>query len=151
MSLPDRVMSDLTQAMRERRPGDVSALRQLRAAIQYFQVARTDSKHPLFGQPITEDDYSGLLQKEIRQRQDSIEQFERAGRNDLVEIERAEIEVLGRYLPAQLSREDIVAAVDQIVVEAGRDFRKVMPVAAKRLKGLADGRLVNEVVRERTS
>ena len=69
----------------------------------------------------------------------------------MLEKERAELATMEQYLPAMLSREEIRAAVDGIVAEVGRDFKKVMPLAAQALRGTADGKLVNEVVREATT
>ena len=69
----------------------------------------------------------------------------------MLEKERAELATMEQYLPALLSREEIRAAVDVIVAEVGRDFKKVMPLAAQALRGTADGKLVNEVVREATT
>jgi uncharacterized protein len=123
----------------------------LRAAIQNLEVARTDSKHAQFGQAVTEEDLLGAVQKEIKQRQDSIEQFNKGNRPDLAAREQAEIEVLSGYLPAQLSREQIAEHVRGVIAEVGGDFKTVMPRAARDLKGRADGRLVNEVVRELTA
>jgi uncharacterized protein len=150
MGLKDRVSSDLKDAMRSRDQDRLNALRLLQTAIKNLEVARTDPKNAQHGQPVTEGDLVGVVQKEIKQRQDSIEQFDRAGRDDLARRERAEIEFLQPYLPQQLTRAQIAEQVDRIIANVGRDFRQVMPVAARELKGQADGRLVNEVVKERT-
>jgi uncharacterized protein YqeY len=123
----------------------------LRAAIANYEIARTDRKNPQFGQPVTEDDLVGVLRKELSQRREALQFAEQAGRTDLIEKERAELAALEPYLPAQLSRDAIRAEVAQLVAEHGRDFRTVMPRAAQRLRGRADGRLVNEVVRELTA
>jgi uncharacterized protein YqeY len=136
--------------MRTKDADRLRALRLLRASIQNLEVARTDAKHPQHRQPLTEEDLFGLIQKEIKQRQDSVEQFNKGNRADLVAIEEGEIEVLRAYLPAQMSREEIAAHVRGLVAEVGGDFKAVMPRAARDLKGRADGRLVNEVVRELT-
>jgi uncharacterized protein len=93
----------------------------------------------------------GVLQKEIKQRRDSIEAFEKGGRNDLAEKERAELNVLEVYMPQQMSRDEIVAAIQPLVEREGKDFRKIMPLASKELKGKADGKLINEVVKELTA
>jgi hypothetical protein len=93
-----------------------------------------------------------VLQKQAKQRRDSIEEYGKAGRQDLVDRERGELDVITGYLPAQLSREDITAEVTAIIEETGasgaKDKNKVMPVAMQRLKGRADGRAINEVVTE---
>jgi uncharacterized protein YqeY len=136
--------------MRAREGDRVRTLRLLRAAIQNLEVARTDPKHQQHGQPVTEGDLLMLVQREIKQRQDSIEAFQRGNRADLVAAEQAELAILEGYLPKQLTREEIAAHVRAIVAEMGADFKAVMPRAARELRGRADGRLVNEVVREAT-
>jgi uncharacterized protein YqeY len=151
MGLREQLSSDITYAMRTRDQARLDPLRMLRAAIQNFEVARTDSKHAQHGQPVTEEDLLGVVQKEIKQRQDSVEQFRKGNREDLASKEEAEIGVLQGYLPAQLSREAIAEHVKGIIGETGKDFKAVMPRAARDLKGRADGRLVNEVVRELTA
>lgn len=151
MGLKEQLMEDLKTSMKSGERERTDALRLLRAAIQKFEVDRTDSKNPKHGEPVTEDDLLGVVQKEIKQRRDSIEQFEKGNRPDLAAKEQAELAIFEKYLPRQLSREEVVAAVQPIIEREGRDFRKVMPVASKELKGKADGRLVNEVVKELTA
>ena len=93
-----------------------------------------------------------IIQKQLRQRQDSIEQFEAGGRDDLADRERAEIGVLEAYLPAQMDRDAIMAAAQAVVARTGAsgpgDKGKVMGPLMGQLRGKADGRLVNEVVGE---
>jgi uncharacterized protein YqeY len=137
--------------MRTKDADRLRALRLLRASIQNLEVARTDAKHPQHGQAVTEEDLLGVVQKEIKQRQDSIDQFSKGNRADLVAKEQGEIEVLQGYLPAQMARGEIAAHVQALIGEVGRDFKTVMPRAVRDLKGRADGRLVNEVVRELTA
>jgi len=151
MGLREQLSSDIAYAMRTRDQARLDPLRMLRAAIQNFEVARTDAKHAQHGQPITEEDLLGVVQKEIKQRQDSVEQFRKGNREDLASKEEAEIGVLQGYLPAQMSRGEIAEHVAAIVSEIGKEFKAVMPRAARELKGRADGRLVNDVVRELTS
>ena len=151
MGLKEQLSSDITYAMRTKDADRLRALRLLRASIQNLEVARTDAKHPQHGQPVTEEDLLGVVQKEIKQRQDSIDQFRKGNREDLVAKEEGEVEVLRGYLPAQMSREEIATHVQAVIGEIGRDFKAVMPRAARDLKGRADGRLVNEVVRELTA
>lgn len=151
MGLKEQLMEDMKTAMKSKETGRLDAIRLLRAAIQRFEVDHTDRKNPNYGKEITEQDLVGVVQKEIKQRRDSIEAFEKGGRTDLADKERAEMSVMEHYLPQQMSREEIAAAVSQIIEREGKDFRKIMPVASKELKGRADGRLVNEVVKELTA
>jgi uncharacterized protein len=151
MGLKERLTEDMKTAMKEKATERLDTIRLLRAAFQRFEVDRTDKKNPNYGKEITELDYVGVLQKEIKQRRDSIEAFEKGGRNDLAEKERAELNVLEVYMPQQMSRDEIVAAIQPLVEREGKDFRKIMPLASKELKGKADGKLINEVVKELTA
>jgi uncharacterized protein YqeY len=151
VALKEQIQADLTASMKARDQIRTDALRMLRAAIQRYEVDRTDSKHPQHGQPIGEGDYVTVVQREIKQRHDSIEAFRKGSREDLAAKEEAELKVLSSYLPQQLSREEIAAHVQALIAQHGREFKAVMPKAAQELRGRADGRLVNEVVRELTA
>ena len=151
MSLEDQLKADLTTSMKSGQRERTDALRLLRAAIQKFRVDRTDPKNPQHGNEITEDDILGVLQKEIKQRRDSIEQFEKGNRADLAAKEQVELDIFQTYLPKQLTREEIAAAIQPLIEREGKDFRKIMPLASKELKGKAEGRLINEVVKELTA
>lgn len=151
MGLKEQLVEDMKSAMRSKETARLDTIRLLRAAIQRLEVDRTDRKNPNYGTEITENDYIGVVQKEIKQRRDSIDAFVKGGREDLADKERVELEIMEHYLPRQLSREEIVAAVTPLVEREGKDFRKIMPLASKELKGKADGRLINEVVKELTS
>ena len=151
MGLKEQLVEDMKSAMRSTVRARLDTIRLLRASIQRLEVDRTDRKNPNYGVEITENDYIGVVQKEIKQRRDSIEAFEKGGREDLAEKERVEMTIMEQSLPRQLSREEIVAALTPLVEREGKDFRKIMPLASKELKGKADGRLINEVVKELTS
>lgn len=151
MGLKEQLVEDMKSAMKSKETARLDTIRLLRASIQRLEVDRTDRKNPNYGVEITENDYIGVVQKEIKQRRDSIEAFEKGGREDLAEKERVEMTIMEHYLPRQLSREEIVAAITPLVEREGKDFRKIMPLASKELKGKADGRLINEVVKELTS
>lgn len=125
-------------------------LRLLRAAFTTYEVARTDPKNSRHGEPITEGDLLSIVEKELKQRLESIEAFRKGNREDLAVKEQAEIDVLRPYLPTQLTRDEIFAHVEGLVREHGKEFKAVMPVAARELRGRADGRLVNEVVKQLT-
>ena len=150
MALKDQLVADLKEAMKARDERRVSAIRMLRAAIGNYEIARTDRKNPQFGQPVTEEDLAGVLQRELNQRREALQFAQQADRQDLVEKERAEIAILEEYLPRQLTREEIRAEVEQLIAQHGREFKRVMPLAAQAMRGRADGRVVNEVVREAT-
>ncbi len=151
MGLREQLTEDMKTAMRSKETNRLDTIRLLRAAIQRFEVDRNDPKNPGHGIQITETDLIGVLQKEIKQRRDSIEAFEKGGRTDLADKERAELTVMEPYLPQQMSREEIAAAIALLIEREGKEFRKIMPLASKELKGRADGRLINEVVKELTA
>ena len=151
MGLRERLVDDLKDAMRRRDERRVSAIRMLRSAITNYEIGRTDPRSPQHGQPITEADLVGVLEREIRQRRDALEMLRRANRPELIQKEETEIAILTSYLPEQLTREQIRREVEALAAQHGRNFRTLMPIAARALKGRADGRLVNEVVREVTA
>jgi uncharacterized protein YqeY len=152
MALKEQLDADLKDAMRAKDTTRVSAIRMLKAAISNFEIARTDPKNKDHGKPITEGDLLGLVEKQIKQRRESIELYQKGNRPELAAQELAEIAVLERYLPQQLTREEIKARVEQIVAELGtREFPKVMKEAAARMKGQADGKIINEIVKQVTS
>lgn len=151
MTISDRLNNDVKDAMRARDERRLSAIRMLRAAIKNLEISRTDRKDPKFGQPVTEADVIAVVQKEITQKRETIHYAEVGNRLELLEKERAELTTMESYLPTMLARDEILAAVETIISEHGRDFKKVMPIAAQALRGQADGKLVNEVVREATT
>ena len=144
MSLKERLAADLKDAMRQRDERGRNVLRMTLAALHNAEIAA--------GRELDEGDELSVLTKEAKQRRESIDEFRKAGRPDIVEKEEAELALLAAYLPQQVSREEIVEAARQVIQETGasgaRDIGKVMPVLMERFRGRADGRQVNEVVRE---
>ena len=144
MTLKDTIAHDLNDAMRARDETRKSALRMLTAALKNAEI---DAR----GKPFGDAEAVTVVQKQVKQRRDSIEEFTRANRPDLAEKERAELAILETYLPLQASREEIETAARRIAAETGasgpRDIGKVMPVLVREFAGKADGRMVNEVVR----
>ena len=144
-SLQEQIQADLSDAMRARDEVRKSSLRMLIAALKNAQIeARTDH--------LEDAAVLAMVQKQVKQRRESVMEFRKGNREDLVAIEEAEIEVLSTYLPAQVSREEIVAAARKLVAETGaagpRDMGKVMPALTKQFGASADGRTISEVVRE---
>lgn len=144
MSLEEQLAADLKEAMRQRDERRLAALRLTIAALHNAEIAA--------GGELDEADAMAVMATQAKRRRESIEEFRKAGREDLVEKEEAELAFLAPYLPQQLSREEIVQAARQVAEETGasgpRDIGKVMPVLMERLRGRADGRQVSEVVRE---
>jgi len=143
-NLKQKLNDDLRQAMKSRDEVRRSALRLLLAAVNNAEIARRAA--------LDDADTLGIIAKEVKQHQESIDAFKQGGRQDLVDKEVAEMAVLQAYLPQQLTREEIVAAAQQVIAEVGAqgigDKGKVMPRIIAQLKGKADGRVINEVVTE---
>jgi uncharacterized protein YqeY len=144
MSLSKQIVADLTTAMKAQDANRMSTLRMVKAAMMNRQIER--------GSELDDDDMQKLLRSLVKQRRDSIEQYEKAGRQELVDKEKAEIEVIETYLPQAASHEEIEQAVTAAIAETGatsmRDMGKVMKTVQAALAGKnADGKLVSEVVK----
>ncbi|NUN99179.1 MAG: GatB/YqeY domain-containing protein [Saprospiraceae bacterium] len=144
MTLEERIMQDLKEAMKAK---DQAAMRGIRAIKAAILLAKTDGS----GDAITPEKEIKMLQKLVKQRKESLTIFEQQGRADLAQIESEEIEVLERYLPKQLEGEALEAIIRNIIAETGatgvKDMGKVMGAATKQLAGQADGKVVGEVVK----
>ena len=143
-TLREQLSDDLKDAMRARETVRRDTLRLLQAAVKNAEIeARSD---------LSDTDVQALIQRQIKQRHDSIEQFEKGGRDDLAAQERSEIAVLEGYLPEQLSREQVEelarAAIERAGASGPADKGKVMGPLMGELRGKADGALVNAVVTE---
>lgn len=145
MAFKEQLQQDLIAAMKGKDEVATSAIRLLKAAIMKFETAG-DKK------VATDDDIIQIAGKEIKQRKDSIEQFEKGGRPELAEKEKLEMAVLAKYLPAQLSEEEVRAIVAEVIAATGAssksDLGKVMGALMPRTKGKADGGMVNKIVQE---
>ena len=146
MTLNEKVAADMTAAMKARDAGRLSALRMLKAAIMNKGVEK--------GRDLDAAEAQQVVSSLVKQRRDSIEQFQKAGRTDLVDKETAEVGVLEQYLPPAVSAEEIDAAVSAAIAETGattpKDMGKVMKAVMPKLAGKnADGRAVNEAVRRK--
>ena len=144
MTLTKQIVADLTTAMKAQDAGRTSTLRMVKAAMMNRQIEK--------GSELDDDDMQKLLRSLVKQRRDSIEQYEKAGRQELVDKEKAEIDVIESYLPQAASPDEIEQAVAAAIAETGatsmRDMGKVMKAAQTALAGKnADGKLVSEVVK----
>jgi uncharacterized protein YqeY len=153
VGLKERLAEDLKDAMRANDELRRNTLRGLLTAISNTEIARVNVKDESASrQALTDADVLDVVQKQAKQRRESIEEFSKAGRTDLVAREEGELTILSAYLPQQLSREEITAEVKLVIADVGAsgpaDKAKVMPVAIAKLKGRADGRAINEVVTE---
>ena len=153
MTLKEQLSEDLKSAMRARENVRRDVLRTLLTAISNTEIARVNVKdESATRQGLTDADVLDVVQKQAKQRRESIEEYRKGKRQDLVDREEAELVILSAYLPEQLTRDEIVADVKAAMAETGAttqaDKSKVMPVVIARLKGKADGRAINEVVTE---
>ena len=144
MSLKEQLSADLKDAMRQHDERRRDVLRFTLAALHNAEIAAR--------QELEGDEALAVLSREAKRRQESIDEFRKAGRQDLVDKEEAELAILAPYLPQQLSRDEIAQAARDVIQQTGaggpKDFGKVMSALMQQLRGRADGREVNEVVRE---
>ena len=143
MGLRENIDADSKDALKSGAKDKVSTLRMLIAALKNKQI---DKRRPL-----TEEEVIETVRSLIKQRKDSIEQFAKGGRQDLVDKETAEVAVLEAYLPQQLSREEVEAMVREAIAQTGaqgaKDMGKVMKALIPMIGGRADGKLVSELVK----
>lgn len=148
MNLSERIVSDLTAAMKAKETERTSVLRMIKSALTYRQIEK--------GEGLTDDEVIKALQSLVKQRRDSIEQYEKAGRAELASKEAAEIKVIEAYLPQAAPREEIERAVAEAISETGatamKEMGAVMKAAQAKLAGRsADGRTVSEIVKLKLS
>ena len=150
MSVKDRISAELTEAMKSGDKVRLGVLRMLKTRLIEAEVqARAKNGADA---PLGDADALEAIASYAKQRRDSIDSYEKAGRDDLAAQERAELAVIQGYLPSQLSRDEVVALVKEAVAASGatgpKDMGAVMKALMPKVKGLADGKMVNEVVRE---
>ena len=143
MGLREKIDADIKDALKSGAKDKVSALRMLSAALKNKQI---DKRRPL-----TDEEVIETIRTLIKQRKDSIEQFTKGGRQDLVDKETLEVTFLEVYLPQQLTREELVAMVRDAIAQTGaqgaRDMGKVMKALVPMAAGRADGKLLSELVK----
>ena len=139
-------MADMKTAMKAREEGKL-ALNTIRMARAHIRQAEIDNGHADFN----DDQVLAVLRKEVKQRKETLSEIESSGREDLVEQTKAEIDVLEKYLPAEMTPEAVEAAVKEIVdaMDPGqKNMGSVMKAVMAKLKGQADGKLINQIVRK---
>ena len=148
MSLETNINEDLKNAMKAKDQAALRGIRAIKSAILLYNTSGAAYQ-------LNEEKEIALLQKLIKQRQDSLAIYEKQGREDLASVEREEIEVIMRYLPKQLSDDELRAAVAGIITRTGassmKDMGKVMAEASKEFAGKADGKTISAVVKEMLS
>lgn len=144
MNLSERLNDDMKQAMRSQEKFKLSTIRMIRSSMKNLEI---DLKRPLEDAEVLD-----ILSREIKQRKDSLQEFEKAGREDLAKDVAAEIEIISVYLPQQLTEEEIKVIVQQTIQETGASSKaemgKVMSALLPKVKGRADGKLVNTFVQQ---
>ena len=146
MSLKEKIISDLTDAMKAKDAERLSTLRMVKANLMNRQIEK--------GGELTDEEVTKALQSLVKQRRDSIEQYEKAGRNELAQKEASEISHIEAYLPQSATPDEIAAAVDAAIAETGASSMKemgtVMKAALAKLSGkTADGKMVSEAVKSK--
>lgn len=147
MTLREQLDADMKNAMREKDTVRLSTVRMIKSAMKYKET-EPGASGPL--------DDSGIVQvvvSEVKKRRDSVSEYEKAGREDLAEKERAEIEILQAYLPAQLSADELEKMVADAIAEAQasgpKDMGKVMKILTPRIQGRADGKVAADLVKQK--
>lgn len=143
MSLLETLNADMKQAMKDKNKEALSVIRMVKSTVMNEQIS--------LGHDLTPEEELTVLSREVKQRQDSLAEFEKGGREDLAAGIRSELTILAKYLPAQLTEEEIVAIVAAGIEQTGatgpKDMGKVMGVVTPQIKGKADGKVVADLVK----
>lgn len=141
-ALADKVRADMTAAMKAQEKERLSTLRMLQSSLKNEQIN--------VGHELSDEEAMTVIRKAMKQREDSIEQYTNAGRTELAEKERSEMELLKTYLPPELTEAEIESGLREIIASTGaqskKDFGKVMKEATARFKGRVDGKKIQEIV-----
>jgi len=144
MNLNERLNDDMKQAMKSQEKFKLTTIRMIRAAVKNQEIE--------LKRPLEDDEVLAILSREIKQRKDSLQEFQKAGREDLTANLAAEIDIISVYLPQQLTEEEIKVIVQQTIQETGASSKaemgKVMSALMPKVKGRADGKLVNQTVQQ---
>ncbi len=145
--MKEKLMNDLVNAMKNKDKETLAVLRMLKGAIQLEEI---NNKHEL-----TDSEFISVLSKQIKMRKESILEFTKAGREDLLNQTQNEIEILSKYMPEQLKEEEVLKIIDEVFLavkpESNKDMGKVMGLITPKLKGKADMSFVSKIIRERLS
>lgn len=147
MSLLKQLQTDMITAMKSRDKDTLAVVRMLKASVQNAQIEA--------GHDLTPDEEVAVMSREYKQRKESLEEFQKAGRQDLIDKTNNELKVVEKYMPKQLSADDVKKIVTETVQQVGaasmKDFGKVMGAVMPKVKGQADGKLVNQTVKDTLS
>lgn len=143
MNLTEKINNDLKEAMKSNDTIRLQTIRSIRALILEFEKSGT-------GKKLNQDEEIKLLSSAAKKRKEAIEEYVKAGRQDLASTEESELKIIMSYLPKQLTKDEVIEKVkvlaDQIGAQSKTDFAKLMPLAVKELKGVSDGKTVKEAV-----
>ncbi len=146
MAIREKLMEDVKSAMRDKDQVKLNTLRFLQSAVKNREIEMRPN-------PITEDEVMAVIKKLVKQRKESIEQYQNGGRQDLADQEAAELKILESYLPAQMSRDQIEKLVADVISSVGaksvKDMGPVMKEVIARSKGTADNKTVSEVIKSK--
>lgn len=146
MEIREKILADMKTAMRDKDSAKLEAIRFLQSAVKYREIEVRPNA-------ITNDDVMGVIKKLVKQRKESIEQYQNAKRQDLVDKETAELKILEGYLPAQMSKDQIEKIVAEIITEVKaasiKDMGMVMKAVMAKTQGAADNKLVSEVIKSK--
>jgi uncharacterized protein YqeY len=144
MNLSERLNEDMKQAMKNQDKFKLSVIRMIRSAVKNTEIELRRS--------LDDSEVLDIINREVKQRKDSLQEFEKAGREDLAEKVKAELDIINEYLPKQLSEEELIAIVKQTIQQTGAsskaDMGKVMSALMPTVKGRADGKIVNTLVQQ---
>ncbi len=152
LPIEQQLRKDIQEAQRAKDQQRLDTLRMTLGAIHNLEVARTDRKHPEYGQPLTEADGLRVFEQESKKRTQAIDLYKKGNRLDLAAKEQQELDIIQSYLQgSQLGDEEIRTIVAALIAQNGKEFRKIMPLAVKETKGRADGAKVQQIVRDMTA
>lgn len=143
MSLLDTLQKDMIKAMKAHDKDTLEVVRMLKASVKNEQIEK--------GHDLSKDEEIAVLNREDKQRKDSLADFKKAGRDDLIQKTEKELKVVESYMPAQMSEDEVKAVIAQVIKDVDaksmKDFGKVMGASMKKLNGRADGKVVNQTVK----
>lgn len=142
MSLLDNLNNHLKEAMKSRDEISLGTLRMLKSALKNREIELKQDELP-------EDEILAVIKKELKKRQDAIESFIQAGRDELADKEKAEAEILQKYLPAMMSEDEVAKLVDEVIASGENNFGAVMKAVMAKSNGLADGKIVQQLVKQK--
>ncbi|GAA0362541.1 GatB/YqeY domain-containing protein [Bacillus horti] len=147
MSFIERLNSEMKQAMKDKDKTKLNVIRMVKASLQNEKIQ--------LGRDLNDDEVLTVVSRELKQRKDSLQEFEKAGRDDLAQAVQEEINILVQYMPEQLSEEEVLQIVKETISEVGAsskaDMGKVMGAIMPKVKGKADGALINKLVLQQLS